>query len=184
MPAAEFISPDRARSLPGPVARSGAPEAGSPTGAPSPQPAPAPRPPELKPVEQAKPDKSLATPDNRRRRTIFGRTDRDVVAMMYAEGWRQKVELNAAFDTLKAAKVAPYTNPVVTVALRSDGSVDSIVINQSSGVAEVDAAVRKIIQVLAPYAPFPRDLAAEYDVIEIRRIWSFDTAVRLFGTGR
>jgi outer membrane biosynthesis protein TonB len=58
------------------------------------------------------------------------------------------------------------------------------VINQSSGVAEVDAAVRKIIQNLAPYSPFPRDLAAEYDVIEIRRIWSFDTAVRLFGTGR
>ena len=83
---------------------------------------------------------------------------------------------NAAFDILKAAKVAPYTNPIVTVALRSDGSVDSIVINQSSGVADVDAAVRRIIQSLAPYAPFPRDLAAEFDVIEIRRVWSFDTA--------
>ena len=166
------------------MARAGAPDAGGQAGTAASPPAQVPRPPEIKPTEQAKPDKSLATPDNRRRRTIFGRTDRDVVAMMYAEGWRQKVELNAAIETLKAAKVAPYTNPVVTVALRSDGSVDSIVINQSSGVAEVDAAVRKIIQSLAPYAPFPRDLAAEYDVIEIRRIWSFDTAVRLFGTGR
>ncbi len=104
--------------------------------------------------------------------------------MMYAEGWRQKIELNAPFDVVKAAKVGPYSNPVVTVALRSDGSVESIVVNQSSGLPEIDAAVVRIIQALSPYAPFPRDLAAEVDVLEIRRVWSLDNAVRLFGAGR
>ena len=135
-------------------------------------------------LEPPRPERPTPLPDNRRRRTIFGRTDRDVVAMMYAEGWRQRVEMGAPFDVVKAAKVAPYTNPVITVALRSDGNVDSIVINQSSGVPEIDAAVVRIVQALSPYAPFPRDLAAEVDVLEIRRVWSLDNAVRLFGAGR
>lgn len=99
---------------------------------------------------------------------------------MYAEGWRQRVETNAAFDVLMAAKVAAYKNPVVTVALRSDGSVEAVTIDQSSGVPEVDAAVRRVILLLGNFAPFPRDLAVDYDVIEIRRVWTFDTALRLF----
>lgn len=135
------------------------------------------------------PDASL-TPrpppaENRRRRTLFGRTETDLVARMYAESWKQRVESNAAFDVLRAAKsIGPYQNPTVTVAMRSDGSVESVTINQSSGVPEVDAAVRRIILLLAPFPTFPRDLALDYDVIEIRRIWTFDTAVRLFSVGR
>jgi outer membrane biosynthesis protein TonB len=46
-------------------------------------------------------------------------------------------------------------------------------------VPEIDAAVRRIVQSLAPYPPFPQALARDYDVIEIRRTWSFDVAVRL-----
>jgi len=37
---------------------------------------------------------------------------------------------------------------------------------------------------MAPYTAFPGDLAMDYDVIEIRRVWSFDTALRLFSGGR
>jgi TonB family protein len=104
--------------------------------------------------------------------------------MMYAEKWRQNVELNAAFDLLKQAKTGPYENPVVTVALRSDGTVEGVTINRSSGLAEIDNAVRRIVMLLAPYAPFPGDLAMDIDVLEIRRVWSFDSAVRLFSGGR
>jgi TonB family protein len=105
--------------------------------------------------------------------------------MMYAERWRQKVELNAAFDVLRQAKTAgPYENPVVTVALRSDGSVESVIFNRSSGRPEVDAAVRQVVMQLSPYAPFPGELAMDVDVLEIRRIWSIDTALRLFSGGR
>ena len=104
--------------------------------------------------------------------------------MMYAETWRQKVELNAAFEVLKAAKTGPYENPVVTVALRSDGSVEGVTINRSSGIVEIDNAVRQIVMQLSPFSPFPPDLAMDYDVVEIRRVWTFDTTVRLFSGGR
>jgi outer membrane biosynthesis protein TonB len=59
-----------------------------------------------------------------------------------------------------------------------------VTINRSSGVTEIDNAVRSIVTQLSPYSPFPRDLAMEYDVIEIRRVWTFDTALRLFSGGR
>jgi len=104
--------------------------------------------------------------------------------MMYAERWRQRVEFNAPLDILKQAKTGPYENPVVTVSLRSDGTVEAVTINRSSGSPEIDNAVRRIVMMLAPYAPFPNDLALDYDVLEIRRVWSFETAVRLFSGGR
>ena len=63
---------------------------------------------------------------------------------------------------------------------RSDGSVEAVTFNRSSGVAKIDEAVRRIVQSLAPYPAFPPDLAREYDVIEIRRVWTFDTAIRLY----
>jgi hypothetical protein len=47
-------------------------------------------------------------------------------------------------------------------------------------VAEIDDAIRRIVQSQLPYAAFPPALAREYDVIEIRRTWHFDTAVRLY----
>jgi outer membrane biosynthesis protein TonB len=50
----------------------------------------------------------------------------------------------------------------------------------SSGVAEVDEAIRRIVQSHEHYPAFPPALAREYDVIEIRRTWYFDYAIRLY----
>jgi TonB family protein len=67
----------------------------------------------------------------------------------------------------------------VTVAIRSDGSVESVSFVRSSGVAAIDDAIRRIVHSQAPYPAFMPGLAREYDVIEIRRTWHFDTAIRL-----
>ena len=114
----------------------------------------------------------------------MARTDRNVVLTMYAEGWRQKIELNAAVEALERAKATPHTDPVVTVAIRSDGSVENVVFERSSGLPELDEAIRRIVLALGPYGAFPPDLANDYDVIEIRRVWTFETALRLFSGGR
>jgi outer membrane biosynthesis protein TonB len=50
----------------------------------------------------------------------------------------------------------------------------------SSGVPEVDQAILRIIENSRPYLPFPPALALQYDVVEIRRTWYLDVAVRLF----
>jgi len=125
-----------------------------------------------------------ATANGPRRRTIFGRTDRDVVLTMYAESWRQRIETNAAPGPIRDAKQSTYVDPLVTVSLRSDGTVEGVKFDRSSGSPEIDEAIRQMVMKLGPYGAFPPDLAREYDVIDIRRIWTFDVAVRLFSGGR
>ncbi len=50
----------------------------------------------------------------------------------------------------------------------------------SSGVAALDEAIRRVVHSQTPYQVFPLALAHEYDVIEIRRTWYFDVAIRLY----
>jgi TonB family protein len=70
-------------------------------------------------------------------------------------------------------------NPIVTVSIRSDGSLEDVLINRSSGVREIDEAVLRIAQLHAPYSKFPPDIARHYDVIEIRRVWMFDARLKI-----
>jgi len=110
----------------------------------------------------------------------LGRTDPNAELVRYAETWARKIELNMTIDMVREVAKQPHRNPMVTVAIRSDGSVESVTFVVSSGVAEIDEAVRRIVQSQLPYQAFPPALAREFDVIEIRRTWHFDVAVRLF----
>ena len=69
---------------------------------------------------------------------------------------------------------------MVTVAIRSDGSVESVTFVRSSGVVAVDDAIRRVVTSLANYQAFPPGLERQFDVIEIRRTWHFDMAIRLY----
>ena len=120
---------------------------------------------------------SINTP---RRGRLFGRADPNTELILYAEAWSRKIELNMTFDMVREAAKQRHTHPLVTVAIRSDGSVESVTLVVSSGVPAIDEAVRRIVQSQAPYLAFPPSLAREFDVIEIRRSWHFDMAVRLF----
>ena len=84
------------------------------------------------------------------------------------------------FDMVRDAAKRPHADPLVTVAIRSDGSVESVTFVMSSGVAEIDEAIRRIVHSQVPYQAFPPGLAREFDVIEIRRTWHFDMAIRLY----
>jgi len=126
------------------------------------------------------PSKPLPSSSGVRRGRLFGRTDPNPELIRYAEAWARKIELNMTIDMVREAVKRPYTNPLVTVAIRSDGSVESVTFVMSSGVPEIDEAIRRIVQSQVPYQSFPPALAREYDVIEIRRTWYFDVAVRLY----
>jgi len=114
-----------------------------------------------------------------RRVRLWGRTDPNVELVQYAEAWARKIQFNTSVDTVREVAKRPHTNPMVTVAIRSDGSVESVTFVLSSGVAEVDEAIRRIVQSHLPYQAFPPGLAREFDVIEVRRTWHFDMAIRL-----
>lgn len=115
-----------------------------------------------------------------RRGRLWGRTDTNAELVQYAEAWARKIQFNTSFETVRELVKRPHTHPMVTAAIRSDGSVESVTFVLSSNVPEIDDAIRRIVQSHAPYQAFPRGLAREYDVIEIRRTWHFDSAIRLY----
>ena len=115
-----------------------------------------------------------------RRARLFGRSDPNPELILYAEAWSRKIQMNMTFDMVREAAKLPHANPLVTVAVRSDGSVESVTFVVSSGVAAIDEAVRRIVHSQEHYQAFPPGLAREFDVLEIRRTWSFDMAIRLY----
>ena len=114
-----------------------------------------------------------------RRGWLLGRADANADLVAYAEAMGRKIELNMSLDAVRDVVRQPHRQPLVTVAVRSDGSVERVTFVTSSGVPAVDEAIRQIIASHAPYGPFPPALARQYDVVEIRRTWLFDVAVRL-----
>jgi TolA protein len=113
------------------------------------------------------------------RRAVVSFNERDLPLKMYVESWRQKIERNGALNYPRSWADEVRIDPLVSVAVRSDGSIEDVVIVSSSGRADMDDAVRRIVRVNARYSAFPPQIAAKYDVIEIRRVWRFDDALKL-----
>ena len=114
-----------------------------------------------------------------RRVRLWGRTHPNVELVQYAEAWALKIQLNTPIETVRELAKRPHTAPMVIVAIRRDGSLESVTFDVSSGVAEVDEAIRTIVEDRKPYEAFSPALGREYDVIEIRRTWNFDSAIQL-----
>jgi outer membrane biosynthesis protein TonB len=114
-----------------------------------------------------------------RRGRLWGRADANAELVLYAEAWARRIQLNTPPDAMRLLAQRPHTRPLVTVAMRRDGSVESVTFVVASGVPELDLAIRRLVFDFAPHPVFSPALARDYDVIEIRRTWSFDSAVRL-----
>ena len=91
----------------------------------------------------------------------------------YMEDWRLKVERVGTLNYPQAAKGKLYGTLQLTVSIKSDGSVDKVEINRSSGQRVLDDAAQRIVAMAAPYAPFPPDIARDTDIVEITRTWTF-----------
>jgi len=129
----------------------------------------------------ADPSRLLPPPwSSARRYRLFGRADPNAELIQYAEAWALKIQMNMTFDMVREAAKQPHRDPLVWVAIRSDGSVEAVTFVFSSGVAALDEAIRRVVDSQKPYRAFPPELSRLYDVIEIRRTWHFDTAIRLY----
>lgn len=108
-----------------------------------------------------------------RRRFIGARTQEFRFAR-YIEDWRIKVERIGEMNYPHAARDQKmYGSLVVTVSIKSDGALDRVEINRSSGVRILDQAALRIVTLGAPYAPFPPDIAKDTDILSITRTWLF-----------
>jgi protein TonB len=65
-------------------------------------------------------------------------------------------------------------NLLLDVALNPDGSINGISIRRSSGQQILDDAAIRIVELSAPFAPFPPEIRADLDVLHITRTWKFN----------
>lgn len=92
----------------------------------------------------------------------------------YLEDWRLKVERVAAANYPAAARGKIYGTVILSVEIKSDGSLASAPeINRSSGHKILDDAAVMIARRASPYAPFPPEIKEDTDIIVITRGWSF-----------
>ena len=118
--------------------------------------------------------RDLDSYQQRPRRRFIGARAQEFRFARYIEDWRLKVERVGEVNYPQAARSQGiYGSLVVTVSIKADGTLDRVEINRSSGQRILDAAALRIVQLAAPYAPFPADIAKDTDIISITRTWIF-----------
>ena len=93
----------------------------------------------------------------------------------YMDAWRAKVERIGNLNYPDEAKRRGLTgNLLLDVALNADGSINQVSVRRSSGQKILDDAAVRIVELAAPFAPFPPEIRADLDVLHITRTWKFN----------
>ena len=118
--------------------------------------------------------KQMEAYEKRPKRRFLGARAEEYRFARYVEDWRLKVERIGNLNYPAAARSKKlYGSLLLTVGIRADGSLDSIALDRSSGQKILDLAAQKIVEMAAPYAPFPPDIKRDTDIIYITRTWTF-----------
>ncbi len=116
----------------------------------------------------------------RPRRQFVGARAEEYRFARYVEDWRVKIERIGELNYPQAARDQKiYGSLLLSVSIKSDGSIDKVELRRSSGHKLLDEAAIKIVKLAAPYAPFPADIAKDTDIIDISRTWRFTNTDRL-----
>jgi protein TonB len=113
---------------------------------------------------------------HRLKRKFIGAHTQEFRFARYAEDWRLKVERIGNLNYPEAARrEGLYGKLQLTVGIKSDGSLESIKINRSSGRKILDEAAIRIVNLAGQngFAPFPPDISRDTDILHITRTWVF-----------
>ena len=123
---------------------------------------------------QAKIDKEWSSYQKRPKRKFIGANVREAEFAIYVERWRQRIEDSGSrLYSQDSSNKRLEGVMIVTVSISSDGTVEHIEIDRSSGSKKLDNAAIDIVQRSAPFDPFDSKLSAQFDVLSITRQWSF-----------
>ncbi len=110
----------------------------------------------------------------RPKRRFIGARTKEASDAMYLEAWRQKVERIGNMNYPVAARNQKiYGQLRMTVSIKSDGSIEKIEIDKSSGSKVLDEAAKNIVNLAAPYARFTEEMKRNTDILGITRTWTF-----------
>jgi len=116
----------------------------------------------------------LQTQAKRPRQKYISANTQEYRYAAYMEAWRAKVERIGNINYPDEARQKKLSGALLLdVALRPDGSVIEILVRRSSGHKVLDDAAVRIVELAAPFAQFPEDIAREVDVLHVTRTWKF-----------
>ena len=106
---------------------------------------------------------------------------REFVPATYMRQWINRVERIGNLKYPDQARREKLSGTLILdVVTNADGELVKTDLRQSSGHQILDDAAKRIVQLAAPYSPFPPKLRQEADVIHITRSWEFlnDSSLR------
>ena len=119
-------------------------------------------------------DASLEEYAKRPRKTFLTARTRESSSAQYMHAWVEKVErmgnLNYPDD---ARRQKLHGSLILVVGVRKNGTIEEIVVRQSSGHKILDDAAKRIVTLSAPFEPLSGKLAEETDILYITRTWEF-----------
>ncbi len=129
---------------------------------------------------QAQIEKDWESYQKRPRRKFIGARATEYRFARYVEDWRMKIERVGNLNYPEEARRNKiFGNLVVTVSIKSDGEVEKVEINRSSGHKVLDEAALRIVKLAAPFAPFPENIRKDTDILVISRTWIFTRSDQL-----
>jgi protein TonB len=92
----------------------------------------------------------------------------------YLNSWRRKIEKIGNLNyPAEARRDRLYGSLRLLVSILPDGTLKEVKLLESSGHEVLDNAAINIVRLAAPFAPFPDELRATTDQLEIIRTWQF-----------
>ncbi len=125
-------------------------------------------------------NQSLQAYSKRERKTFISASTREFKYANYMNDWVTKVERVGDLNYPDEARRRGISGSLrVEVSLNADGTVRSAVITAPSGHKILDDAALRIVRLAAPYAPFPKEIREDTDVLVITRTWEFTSGNRV-----
>lgn len=109
-----------------------------------------------------------------RKYTLSSASARKSHEASYLDSWRRRVEAVGNINyPIQARQQQVYGNVRMLISLNASGQISETRIIQSSGESLLDQAAVDIVNLAAPFEPFPEELKAEADILEIVRTFRF-----------
>ncbi len=93
----------------------------------------------------------------------------------YLDAWRRKVEHIGNLNLPPQIRAQHLSGSLaLEVALNADGSIRNLILRQPSPYPLLNDSATKIVQLAAPFAPFPENFRKDTDVLRFIYVWRFN----------
>lgn len=119
-------------------------------------------------------DSQLAYASKEKHRTISANT-KEYRDAEYLDSWRRKIERIGTLNYPEEALQRHLSGLLVLdVAIKHDGTIDSITLKRSSGEKLLDDAAIRIVRLASPFSPLTPEMRKDTDILHITRTWIFE----------